>query len=217
MIRKIFLSIIVTIVSFSLAACSDDASAMSSDNSVEILTAEEAERMLNAKDDSEDEITVDNTVIESEESTEAEEESETEEISKWDGNYVSVKDFINGDQLDLEGFFKANGAVVKYYEYDENYNLKEVDHESFVCKAWFDEWYITVASGSVQVANTSTGYHCSAITREVDMQNKVFANSAGLEPMKDLVEPLDDITYLVLTHPNDYDPLEESQHRDFYS
>ncbi len=223
MLKKAYMFILVGIVSFCLTACgSEDASATSGNEGVTILSAEEAAEIEDAKD-SEEGITVENTVATPEEEAEevATPDENEDSSSKWNGEYVSVDNFINGDYFDLEAFFKANGAKVKYYKQDENRTIKEVSGESTICIAWLDNgWYITVVSMSaISVSHAGTGseaYGYDALPINIDLEDKIYANSAGLELTKNLVETLDDVTYLVLTHPDDHDPLESGRHGELY-
>jgi len=212
--------ILVGIVSFCLTACgSEDVSATSGNEGVTILSAEEAAEIEDAKD-SEEGITVENTVATpEEEAEEADTPDENEDSSsKWNGEYVPVDNFINGDYFDLEAFFKANGATVKYYEIDSNRKLEECNHPSLVCMGWFDNgWYISVDTDcTVTASNLEKAYSYTAMPIELDKDNELSVNSAGMQMTKNTINTLDDVVNLVLAHPNDQDPLESGRHGELY-
>ena len=220
MLKKAYMFILVGIVSFCFTACgSEDASATSGNEGVTILSAEEAAEIEDAKD-SEEGITVENTVATPEEEAEevATPDENEDSSSKWNGEDVPVDNFINGDYFDLEAFFKANGATVKYYEIDSNRKLEKCDKPSFICIGWLDNgWCINVthlSAISISSTKTNTGY--SAIPMDDDLQDKISVNSAGMEMTRKAIATLDDVTNLVLNHPNDYDPLESGRHGELY-
>lgn len=194
--KKLYMFVAIATMMFLLTGCGKDATA-SSTTKVSSVVGVKSNIIKSEEAESPTEIKVENEVLE--------EKAPTVDAA---GKYISVSNFINGDNFDLEGFFEANGAVVKYYEYDEVKRLYEVDHPTSTCKGWFQNgWNIFVDNGviTISVLGKDSSYTHMAIVMD-NGDSKMYSASIGQISDKTL-KSLDEITRLVLENPESANPL----------